>query len=232
MVPAYDSGPRYDPAPAVTVYAAPPAPLVEYRSLPPAQGYLWLDGYWNWGGAHYAWVPGRWVNPPPGQVWAPRVWQRDGERWHSHGGHWEEHREDRRRPSQFFVSPRDEFQPQPVQRSPERWPRPEWRPEPQPEPHRHPSRDGAPAPAFSRPSMLQPPVQGAGQPMPEPRPRKAEGPQHRVPSEDQRMAPAVAPRSEPPPRSAEAAPQRRAPDEGGRRMDRRRPDDGEPRDRH
>ena len=232
VMPAYDHE-DYDPAPAVTVYAAPPAPLVEYRGLPPAYGYVWLDGYWNWGGGtRYSWVPGRWANPPPGRVWVPRVWQRDGERWHAHGGHWEQHREDRRRPPQF-VSPRHEFQPQPqpVQRPPEPWRRPESRPEPQPEPPRHPSRDGAPPPAFSRPSEQQPPVQGVVQPAPEPH-RRPEGPLRRVMSGTQRMSPDVAARPEPPPRPAEAAPQRREPDEGGRRIDRRRPDDGEPRDRH
>lgn len=197
VVPAHDYGQRYDPAPAVTVYAAPPAPLVEYRSLPPAQGHVWLDGYWNWGGARYIWVPGRWQNPPPGHTWVPRVWQRDGERWHSHGGHWQQHLEDRRPPPQS-VWPRREFQPQPpppqYQRSPEPWRRQEWRPESQPEPQ-----------------------------------RRTEGPLHRVLSEAQRMAPAVV-RPEPPPRPAEATPQRRDGEEG-RRMDRRRPEDGEPHDR-
>ena len=83
---------RTPATPAVTVYAAPPPPLVEYRGLPPAFGYVWLDGYWDWGRGRYDWVPGRWVSPPPGRFWVPRVWRRDGERWHSHGGHWESHR--------------------------------------------------------------------------------------------------------------------------------------------
>mgnify|MGYP001008581987 FL=1 len=90
VVPAYDYGPSYGyDQPSVIAYAAPPAPLVEYRGLPPAIGYVWIDGYWNWGGVRYTWVPGRWQNPPPGQLWVPRVWQRDGDRWRSHGGHWE-----------------------------------------------------------------------------------------------------------------------------------------------
>ena len=237
VVPAYDYGPSYgygqgyEPAPAVTVYAAPPAPLVEYRGLPPAYGYVWLDGYWNWGGARYSWVPGRWQNPPPGQVWVPRVWQRDGDRWQSHGGHWQEQREYRRSEPSQPGWPHRESQPQPIQRSPEPWRRQEWRPESQPEPHQyqHPSRDSGPPPALLRQTMPQSPVQGGFQPAPEPQ-RRAEGPLQRVLSEAQRMSPAVA-RPEPPARPAEAAPQRRGGDEG-RRIGRRWPDDGESRDRH
>jgi WXXGXW repeat (2 copies) len=120
VVPAYDYA--YEQPSPVTVYAAPPAPLVEYRGLSPAFGYVWIDGYWNWGGVRYSWVPGRWVNPPPGQVWVPRVWQRDGERWHSQGGHWhkqrgyQEYREYPRPAPPQAVWPRREHQPQPFSR--------------------------------------------------------------------------------------------------------------------
>ena len=208
VVPAYDY--PYEPAPAVTVYSAPPAPLVEYRGLPPAFGYVWIDGYWNWGGVRYVWIPGRWVNPPQGQVWVPRVWQRDGERWHSLGGHWEQHREERR------LSPPDwqrrESLPPQYQRPPEprRWP------EPAQELHR-PSRDGMPP---------QPPVQGSVQPAPEFQ-RRPEGLQVR-PGEPRPLPPAA--RQEPPSRPAEAAPQRRGPDDG-RRPNRRWPEDGDQRER-
>ncbi len=219
VVPAHDYG--YEPAPAVTVYAAPPAPLVEYRGLPPAYGYVWLDGYWNWGGVRYVWIPGRWVNPPPGQVWVPRVWQRDGDRWHSYGGHWQPHREDRFLPPQP-AWPRREFQPQPFQRPPElrRWP------EPQPEPYRLP-RDGMPPPPFLRPAPPQPPVSGTVQPAPEFQ-RRPEIPQLR-PGETRPQPPAL--RQEPPPMPGEAAPQRRGSDEG-RHPNRGPQGDGDQRERH
>lgn len=217
VVPAYDYGP--EPAPAVTVYTAPPAPLVEYRGLPPAFGYVWIDGYWNWGGVRYVWIPGRWVNPPQGQVWVPRVWQRDGERWHSLGGHWEQHREERRLPPPDWQ--RREPQPPQYQRPPEprRWP------EPVPEFHR-PPRDGMPPQAFPRPALPQPPVQGSVQQAPEFQ-RRPEGQQVR-PGESRPLPPAV--RQEPPPRPAEAAPQHRGPDDG-RRPNRRWPEDGDQRER-
>lgn len=46
-----------------TVIVAPP-PRVEYRGLPPATSYIWIDGYWNWVGHRHDWVRGYWA--PPG----------------------------------------------------------------------------------------------------------------------------------------------------------------------
>ena len=46
-----------------TVIVTPP-PRVEYRGLPPAASYIWIDGYWSWGGHRHDWVPGYWA--PPG----------------------------------------------------------------------------------------------------------------------------------------------------------------------
>lgn len=80
----------YGPTTSVYVRVAPPAPRIEYRSYPPAVGYIWIDGYWNWGGVSYAWVPGRWVAPRPGYVWVPHRWDRDGDRWRQNGGRWEQ----------------------------------------------------------------------------------------------------------------------------------------------
>jgi len=79
----------YGPVTSVYVRVAPPAPRVEYRGYAPATGYVWIDGYWNWGGVSYLWVPGRWVAPRPGYVWMPHRWSRDGDRWRSEGGRWE-----------------------------------------------------------------------------------------------------------------------------------------------
>ena len=78
-----DYGPVYGPAYPTTIYAAPPAPpapRVEYPGLPPAVGYVWIDGYWNWGGNRYLWVPGRWSAPHPRQAWGPEFWPREPRR--------------------------------------------------------------------------------------------------------------------------------------------------------
>jgi len=42
------------------VYSAPPPPRVEEYGPPPAVGYVWLGGYWRWGGERHEWVPGHW----------------------------------------------------------------------------------------------------------------------------------------------------------------------------
>ena len=82
-------------ASVVVTQLAPPAVLLEHPGRPPATGYLWIAGYWNWSGARYDWVPGRWVAPRPGQVWVSHVWRRDGDGWRQEGGRWEARREGR-----------------------------------------------------------------------------------------------------------------------------------------
>jgi hypothetical protein len=72
--------------PLVTV--APPAPQVEVMGAPPAVGYVWLGGYWNWVGGQHVWVGGHWEAPHPGYRWVPHVWVREGGGWRLHEGHW------------------------------------------------------------------------------------------------------------------------------------------------
>ena len=41
----------------------------------PGPGFVWLDGYHDWYGNRYVWVPGRWVRPPRASaVWVPGRW--------------------------------------------------------------------------------------------------------------------------------------------------------------
>ena len=90
--------PYYD----APVGVAPPPARVEYPAYPPAADYLWVSGYWNWGGGRYVWVPGRWESPRPGYSWQPHRWERDGDRWRAAGGRWE--RDARPRPAPMAVS--------------------------------------------------------------------------------------------------------------------------------
>lgn len=66
----------------------PPAPRYEVVPVAPAVGWLWIGGYWRWGGRGYAWVPGYWSAPRPGYRWAPPRWEPYGNRWRQYGGRW------------------------------------------------------------------------------------------------------------------------------------------------
>jgi len=75
----------------VMVEAAPP-PLPYYEQpVIPAEGYIWVPGYWAWDPAEadYYWVPGTWVLPPqPELLWTPAYWGWVGGRYVFHPGYW------------------------------------------------------------------------------------------------------------------------------------------------
>ncbi|MEZ5402475.1 MAG: hypothetical protein R2729_22560 [Bryobacteraceae bacterium] len=63
------------PAYAGYVPYAPPPLRREYRGYAPGPGYVWVNGYWNWGARAYSWVPGRWMVPPARHTrWVPGRW--------------------------------------------------------------------------------------------------------------------------------------------------------------
>jgi hypothetical protein len=81
------------PAPPVvyvggTVNVAPPPPQVEVYGAPPAVGYVWLGGYWNWVGGRHVWVGGHWEAPRAGYHWVPHAWVHAGGGWRLREGHW------------------------------------------------------------------------------------------------------------------------------------------------
>jgi|SRR5450631_2364779 hypothetical protein len=56
--------------------APPPLPHYEQPAIP-AEGYIWVPGYWYWDGSQddYYWVPETWVEPPqPELLWTPAYW--------------------------------------------------------------------------------------------------------------------------------------------------------------
>jgi hypothetical protein len=70
----------------------PPLPSYEQPAIP-AQGYLWVPGFWAWRKSvpDYFWVPGTWVLPPqPGLLWTPPYWSRVDGGYAFHGGYWAE----------------------------------------------------------------------------------------------------------------------------------------------
>jgi hypothetical protein len=74
---------------AEVVAVAPPPPREEFIGLAPAPGYVWIGGYWGWGGGRHEWVGGHWEAPREGYRWAPHVWVREERGWRLHPGHWE-----------------------------------------------------------------------------------------------------------------------------------------------
>jgi WXXGXW repeat (2 copies) len=70
--------------------APPPLPSYEQPTIP-AQGYLWVPGFWAWRKSvpDYFWVPGTWVQPPqPGLLWTPPYWSRVDDGYAFHTGYW------------------------------------------------------------------------------------------------------------------------------------------------
>ncbi len=74
----------------VLVTQEPPPVRVETRTVAPGPSYVWTNGYWQWTGARYAWVPGHWVERPrPAAVWVEGHWVRRPGGWIWVAGHWQ-----------------------------------------------------------------------------------------------------------------------------------------------
>jgi hypothetical protein len=70
--------------------APPPLPYYEQPVIP-AEGYIWVPGFWAWDDAEadYYWVPGTWVEPPqPELLWTPAFWGWVDGRYLFHPGYW------------------------------------------------------------------------------------------------------------------------------------------------
>jgi hypothetical protein len=78
---------------AIDVSVEIPPPILPYYEQPiiPAEGYIWVPGYWAWDPTEsdYYWVPGTWVEPPqPELLWTPAYWGWVGGRYVFHPGYW------------------------------------------------------------------------------------------------------------------------------------------------
>jgi hypothetical protein len=70
--------------------APPPLPYYEQPVIP-ADGYLWVPGYWAWDpvAVDYYWVPGTWVEPPQRDLlWTPSYWGWNEGRYAFYPGYW------------------------------------------------------------------------------------------------------------------------------------------------
>src|SRR5271166_1422266 len=71
-------------------FAPPPIPVYE-QPICPADGYLWVPGYWAYDddAGDYYWVPGTWVEAPQvGFLWTPGYWGWGGNAFFFHEGYW------------------------------------------------------------------------------------------------------------------------------------------------
>ncbi len=82
VAPAYPGDVVYAPS-------APPPLQTEVIPVAPSPVHVWINGYWGWGGASYAWRPGHWAMPPrPGYMWHQPRWNHGPRGWSQHGGGW------------------------------------------------------------------------------------------------------------------------------------------------
>lgn len=94
VAPAYDGG---DPASAnlalVDRSPEPPPPLPVYVQPPaPADGYMWVPGYWSRNQYGFFWVPGAWVLAPyAGALWTPGYWGFTNGLYVWNAGYWGPH---------------------------------------------------------------------------------------------------------------------------------------------
>ena len=80
------------PPPPRYVYAdsAPPPDQVEVIPVSPGPGYVWTNGWWEWGPSRtYVWVPGKWDRAPHANAhWVRPQWRRSERGWYRQDGHW------------------------------------------------------------------------------------------------------------------------------------------------
>jgi len=74
----------------VVIRVAPPRPVrVGVVGVAPGPGYVWREGWQEWRGGAYVWVPGGWVRPPhPGWGWVPPHYRRAQGGYIFVPGHW------------------------------------------------------------------------------------------------------------------------------------------------
>jgi hypothetical protein len=69
-------------------YPPVPAPRVEVVPPAPARAVVWQPGHYQWNGAAYVWVPGRYIARTGGR-WVRGHWQRAGGGWVWVRAHWQ-----------------------------------------------------------------------------------------------------------------------------------------------
>jgi YXWGXW repeat-containing protein len=77
------------PPGAMYVERRPPPVRVEVIGVAPGPGFIWIGGFWRWGGGQYVWVPGRWAARERGyHHWNPGRWRHTRRGWYWVEGRW------------------------------------------------------------------------------------------------------------------------------------------------
>ena len=81
--------PAQPPGRVVVVNRVPPPSRREVWGPAPHPGYVWVGGYWGWGGEDFHWVPGYWTTPPGRyHSYVPARWEEKHGSWYFKAGHW------------------------------------------------------------------------------------------------------------------------------------------------
>jgi hypothetical protein len=68
---------------------SPPPKRAEIPPAAPSPQALWVDGNWRWTGAHFVWLPGRYIDRPQSDAnWIPGYWEHQGGGWVWVEGRW------------------------------------------------------------------------------------------------------------------------------------------------
>ena len=80
---------QQEPTYVIVTEAPPEQRIVELRPAPPSREYVWIDGYYSWGGRQYVWEPGRWEAPPRAHArWIGPRWTHRRGGWAFREGRW------------------------------------------------------------------------------------------------------------------------------------------------
>src|SRR5688572_33465613 len=66
---------------------APPPPRAETPG-PAKEGFVWVEGEWDWKGGKYEWIPGHWERARANKRWRPGRWEQKDGKWTRARGGW------------------------------------------------------------------------------------------------------------------------------------------------
>jgi hypothetical protein len=70
-------------------FGPPPPHVFGPVGAAPGPGWVWTDGYYDWGGGNWMWRPGRWARPPrQGYVWRGPTYERYRNGYRMREGRW------------------------------------------------------------------------------------------------------------------------------------------------